>query len=540
MQETFDFDAFTPQSPGYYCYHLIWCNPKYVLDLANISIPSRTRADRMLLDLPAELLWAIWAELRYKPPRCNALIKTCRLLYNTFNEDLYDYYIRRNQRDSRRHLIWAAVNGREICIGSFVSRGANPAIMDRASIGKTAGDHEPSFNFISHERDLVERRNWTASTPLCSAVRRGHLGVVKLLLGAGAEVNAHSKAGGLPIIWAVEAKQLEVLILLINSNATVDIKLNGQENLLGYAVSEGWGEGIGALLAAGKKGATYLYHQSTQAFENALRRAMLTANTNALVPFLNTMSNSNDRLCSGDTAFKIAVEEDFPGCIECVLNHGGLICHQNHGESWSALHRAVGNGNREATKVLLDNGASTESRDADGRAPLFLAVIEEDPEMVDLLLHQRANTEVRDSRGYTALLPVALRGSPGMIEHLLPKSDFNALDPRGHMPLSLAVQGEYISAMRALFEADRAAEQRRDRNRLRIDQPDSRGPPRCFWPSSTALLMLLSYYSASPPRALRWFRFFTYAIRHHSTEHMSHILDLLQCTKPARNGIQMC
>jgi ankyrin repeat protein len=174
-----------------------------------------------------------------------------------------------------------------------------------------------------------------------------------------------------------------------------------------------------------------------QAFEDALRRAMLRANINALVPFLNTMSNSNDRLCSGDTAFKIAVEEDFPGCINCVLDHGGINSHQNHGESWSALHRAVGNGNREATNVLLDNGASTESMKADGRTTLFLAVIEEDSEMVDLLLHQRANTEVRDSCGYTPLLHAALRGSPGVIEHLLPKSDFNALDPRRYTPMGI-------------------------------------------------------------------------------------------------------
>ena len=48
------------------------------------------------------------------------------------------------------------------------------------------------------------------STPLHSAVQRGHTGVVQLLLNQGADVNSKNESGVTPLFHAVEAGMNEV------------------------------------------------------------------------------------------------------------------------------------------------------------------------------------------------------------------------------------------------------------------------------------------------------------------------------------------
>ncbi|KAL3495089.1 ankyrin repeat-containing domain protein [Aspergillus germanicus] len=424
------------------------------------------------------------------------------MLDSTFNDDLYEYYIRRHKRKARRPMMWAALNGKAESIRSLLGHGANFGAMDRSTVGEGAGHYEPSYKFIIQEQDLQERRKWCLSTPLCGAVRRRHLGVVRTLIRAGTEVNAHAKSDGLPIIWAVEAKQLEILAFLIRSGARCDIKLQGYRNLLGLAVSRGWSEGRRALLAPGRQNSLYTFHPNTQHFEQALRPAMECGNTNRVVPFLEAMENTNDQLFSKETPLKIAVEEGFAGTITCILDHEGQVYHPNHGKSWSALHAVVVRGDMETLKAILDNEVSTETRDSNGTTPRIACVLQEDSDMVDLLLRRGADPDARDNTGYTALLWAAKRGSPGMKQHLLPKSDFNALDPHGYTAVSIAVQGDCISAVRALLEADKVAGQQGTtaaRNRLLIDKSDMRGRTPLFlatqYGAADVVKLLLCYGS---------------------------------------------
>ncbi|CEN60449.1 hypothetical protein ASPCAL02888 [Aspergillus calidoustus] len=460
----------------------------------------------MLTELPAELLWAVWAELQYNPGICNALIQTCRRLYNTFNDDFYDYYIHRHKRGARRPMLWAALNGREDCIGSLLAHGANPRIMDGATIEESAGHREHSLTCIGEEQILQERMRWKSTTPLSSAVRRGHLGVAKLLLDGGANVNAHTKAGRLPIIWAMESKQVEMLDLLINSGARIDFPLWGYDNLLTYAISHGWIGGIRALVAQRQEATGSVFHPKTSEFEDALVLAMLGGRKQAIDPFLEAMNSVNDQLCRKHTPLKIAVTEGFSGCINSILDHGGLVDHENHGESWSAIHTAVMRGDKKTTGILIDRGVSTDTRSLNGRTPLIAAVYEEDLGMVDLLLDRAAEPEARDSDGYTALLCAAMRGSPGMIHHLLPRADINVLDPHGYTALSIAIQGDNIRAVKALLKADKAAGQAQkgatadsSGNRLLIDKPDSRGRTPLFlatqYGAPDVVQLLLNYGS---------------------------------------------
>jgi hypothetical protein len=96
------------------------------------------------------------------------------------------------------------------------------------------------------------------------------------------------------------------------------------------------------------------------------------------------------------------------------------------GQDYSAdLLQAAMNGRTGKVKAFLDNGASLEAVDADGRTPLMLAAQHGQLATVELLLGRGANASARDRQGdsaYTlAMFDPVGRGSHEEVLKLLPK-----------------------------------------------------------------------------------------------------------------------
>ena len=75
------------------------------------------------------------------------------------------------------------------------------------------------------DRDLINARDKDGSTPLHCAVWKGQQAVVKLLIDAGADVNAHNENdhwGTTPLHAASHANQAAIAQLLIDHGADVN------------------------------------------------------------------------------------------------------------------------------------------------------------------------------------------------------------------------------------------------------------------------------------------------------------------------------
>jgi len=98
-----------------------------------------------------------------------------------------------------------------------------------------SGDTLRVRQLIAQDPALIAVRDTDASTPLHCATWKGHLGVVELLLSAGADVNARNNNdhwGTTPLHAAAHANQRAIAELLIAQGADIHAtNLNGRTAL---------------------------------------------------------------------------------------------------------------------------------------------------------------------------------------------------------------------------------------------------------------------------------------------------------------------
>lgn len=105
----------------------------------------------------------------------------------------------------------------------------------------------------------------------------------------------------------------------------------------------------------------------------------------------------------------------------------------------TALHLAVGRGDRAATELLLSYGAPVDALNVGDMTPLHLAALMRRSELAGYLLEQGAKVDARSKARQTPLHLAARRGDTEMIELLLVHhADVNAIDREGHTPADLA------------------------------------------------------------------------------------------------------
>lgn len=87
-------------------------------------------------------------------------------------------------------------------------------------------------------------------------------------------------------------------------------------------------------------------------------------------------------------------------------------------------------GHQEALKLLLDHNVDVNSRDTEGRTPLFWAVVQGHEVLVNDLLARGADIGARSSIGFTTLHMAAFKGHLRLVERLVGGSWVRYLERR--------------------------------------------------------------------------------------------------------------
>uniref|UniRef100_A0A4W5M945 BCL3 transcription coactivator n=1 Tax=Hucho hucho TaxID=62062 RepID=A0A4W5M945_9TELE len=171
-----------------------------------------------------------------------AQIQRLILLLRLVHTDL-DIY--NNLRQTPLHL--AVITHQAQLVGVLLRAGADPGALDRN--GQTAvhlccehGQQACLSVVLSHPSILtcLEVRNYEGLTPLHLAVQGGHKELVRMLLDAGADINAMDiKSGYSPLIHAVENHNMDMVHFLIEN----DCNVNGQSYSGNTALHSACGRG---------------------------------------------------------------------------------------------------------------------------------------------------------------------------------------------------------------------------------------------------------------------------------------------------------
>lgn len=292
---------------------------------------------------------------------------------------------------------------------------------------------EPLCDAIRANRlDEVRSASKDAKTVHCQghpalqyATAVGSLDAMKLLLDAGADVNAADPAGATALIWSVS--NIDRVRLLLDRGADPNSKSKaGMTAFLVAASNPGSLEILRLLASRGADPKAQDGNGST-----ALRNAAHALDFE-MVKYLAAQGiDVNAANKFGDTAILEAASGSNLALIEFLISKGANVNDANklagkvkHGDialvGLTPLMLAVPYASPEFVRVLLDAGASLNARDSRGMTALMFAVStdSQNPKNVRLLLKRGADPALKDQNGDTALDWARKIGNPVTIRLL--------------------------------------------------------------------------------------------------------------------------
>ena len=275
---------------------------------------------------------------------------------------------------------------------------------------------------------------------------------VKLLIKAGADVNAPDLSGSTPLMSAAEKMSPILIKMLFEAGArtSINAKDNKGQTALMFAAQRGDAETIKTLLEAGviidtkdNLGQTALMfargHGSSGISSLSAGKSLIAAGANV-----------NEANAEKQTLLMLVVQHNYADEVAMFLEAGARTSiNARDSQGRTALMYVRSQSYRdESTRIiglLLEAGADVNVADNDGQTPLMLLSTQElAGNAIPALLEGGANVSinVQDKQGRTALMLAAQAGSVQRIKDLREAgASINARDNKGQTALTYAALG---------------------------------------------------------------------------------------------------
>ncbi|MBX3395381.1 MAG: ankyrin repeat domain-containing protein [Phycisphaerae bacterium] len=264
-----------------------------------------------------------------------------------------------------------------IASGANVQLASGPSFMKierddgtfafRTSRGQWTALHMAAFaNRLEMAKVLLARGarvgvgNDYGETALFLAAREGHIGMIRLLVSHGADINATPKSGGYsPLMAAVFNGHLETGQTLIANGASID--------LLSAA-----GLGLVADVEAALRKAPSLIDGDGPAARAPLYWAASNGQFRIVQMLLARGAKTEVKDEELRTPLMIAAIAGHSGIVRLLLDQGANIKEWDR-RGFTALHHAAAHNQSRVVRALLARGADTKAKDLKGRTPLEIA-----------------------------------------------------------------------------------------------------------------------------------------------------------------------
>ena len=269
-------------------------------------------------------------------------------------------------------------------------------------------------------RQSIEFRDGGSTALMLTAVR-GSAEVAKMLIAAGADVNARELDSAGVGFWsalhyAAEHEQVGVARLLIENGAQIDVRTRGGRTPLMFAVLRGDSMMVDLLLEHGANlkalgpNTRTLLHIAVQSGNLKIVQLLIARGVD-----VNARTTAGSY--PGQTPLHISALTGQVKVAELLLINGAEIDATDR-FGYTPLRRSIDSRNTEMTKLLISKGADVRTRDVNGISLLHVLAHTDDVEMSSLLIDAGADVNAKDKNLGLTPLDYAQDGDPAMIELL--------------------------------------------------------------------------------------------------------------------------
>ena len=293
----------------------------------------------------------------------------------------------------------------------------------------------------------VNAENSMGITPLMFAVRECEQSV-QLLLEHGALPNAKTKSGVTTLEFALEENDANVVQLLVDFGVDVNQPTSQDTLPISRAISGHCDEVFDILLDRAN-----LELRNPSAGTCPLHEAVLAGSLKYTKSLLDKGVRP-DVLVDSFSSVLLAIDEGYDEIAKVLLLNGASARIASEAGTTS-LHKASPAGYLEICEMLLDLGADVNALDAEQLTPLMLATKASQEPVVRLLLQHRADPSIQDRLGLgSPLHAAALMGKTSIVHLLLTTShppDINSTFELGETPAGLASTYGYHEVVELLI-----------------------------------------------------------------------------------------
>lgn len=383
-------------------------------------------------------------------------------------------------------LIQAAREGDAAVVHKLLVKGISPDVTDKkgrsALFWASSGDHAKTVRELVEGGAHVNASAPDGTTPLMRTAEFSRTAdAARLLVGAGADLQAKNKAGWTSLLLAIRAGHDETALFLLAQGADARAKEPGGSNALALArkydrdrivrslesdtntnsvviivapaVAKDSGEGG---LTVARTGNTTTYSGSAVSPNKAAggagagsstAKASETVPNSHVSPLANTArplsnetatSSYDNPTAASSKAERIARIKTLP------LGGKDVDAAYKNGRTW--LIRAAAEGNMEETALLLGKGARVDVKDDGGWTALMHAAYHGNKEIALALINSGADVNAKASDNRTPLLAAVQQEHGDIVELLLEHKAYpNARDSRGKNALNYALEKGHVT-----------------------------------------------------------------------------------------------